>query len=136
MSLTRSKQYYKSNQDRCRAAARKWYSENKEQKKKYFQEYRKKKREQYLATQEKYRKNNQPKINLYLRCRRRKTKEKINPTLLHNWESKECGICHGHIDSDYHLDHIIPISRGGEHSEKNIQLAHPHCNMSKGNRII
>lgn len=29
------------------------------------------------------------------------------------------------------LDHILPISKGGEHSNKNTQLAHLKCNMSK-----
>lgn len=31
-------------------------------------------------------------------------------------------------------DHIIPVSRGGEHVESNIQLACWLCNTSKGNR--
>ncbi len=30
------------------------------------------------------------------------------------------------------LDHIIPISKGGEHSYANTQLAHLSCNLSKG----
>ena len=32
------------------------------------------------------------------------------------------------------LDHIIPLSKGGEHSYKNTQLAHLSCNVRKGNR--
>jgi 5-methylcytosine-specific restriction endonuclease McrA len=27
------------------------------------------------------------------------------------------------------------VSLGGEHSYANVQLAHPACNLSKGNRI-
>ena len=30
------------------------------------------------------------------------------------------------------LDHIIPISKGGEHSYANTQLAHLSCNLRKG----
>jgi hypothetical protein len=30
------------------------------------------------------------------------------------------------------LDHIIPISKGGEHSYANTQLAHLSCNLIKG----
>jgi 5-methylcytosine-specific restriction endonuclease McrA len=33
------------------------------------------------------------------------------------------------------LDHIIPISKGGEHSYANTQLAHLSCNIRKGNRV-
>lgn len=32
------------------------------------------------------------------------------------------------------LDHIVPLSLGGSHTEDNVQLAHLRCNISKGNR--
>lgn len=32
------------------------------------------------------------------------------------------------------LDHVIPLSEGGEHTMANVQLAHLRCNMVKGNR--
>ena len=32
------------------------------------------------------------------------------------------------------MDHIVPLSKGGEHVESNIQLAHLGCNLSKNNR--
>lgn len=32
------------------------------------------------------------------------------------------------------LDHILPISRGGEHTPSNVQLAHLRCNISKRDR--
>lgn len=34
------------------------------------------------------------------------------------------------------IDHIIPISLGGEHSLANVQLAHYRCNLSKNNRAV
>ena len=33
------------------------------------------------------------------------------------------------------LDHIIPVSKGGTHSLKNLQLAHLDCNIKKGNNL-
>lgn len=33
------------------------------------------------------------------------------------------------------LDHIVPISLGGEHSLANVQLAHLGCNSRKGNKV-
>jgi 5-methylcytosine-specific restriction endonuclease McrA len=32
------------------------------------------------------------------------------------------------------IDHVIPLSKGGEHSPLNVQAAHATCNYSKGNR--
>ncbi len=33
------------------------------------------------------------------------------------------------------VDHIVPLSKGGEHTVDNLQLAHFRCNLSKGNRL-
>ena len=59
----------------------------------------------------------------------------INKTLIINWESRICGICNLKIKDDYHIDHIIPISKGGAHAVSNLQLAHPFCNRSKFNKL-
>ncbi len=59
--------------------------------------------------------------------------EKIDPQLV--WERDEgvCGICGEAAElSDWHLDHIVPIARGGEHSYANVQVSHPLCNCRKG----
>lgn len=54
------------------------------------------------------------------------------------WEQHAgvCGICHQPCDpANWHLDHIIPILRGGEHSYVNTQPAHPSCNLRKGVKL-
>jgi hypothetical protein len=38
--------------------------------------------------------------------------------------------------SDWHLDHIVPISRGGTHEPANVQVSHPRCNQSKAAKIL
>ena len=43
-----------------------------------------------------------------------------------------CGICGRQVDpDDWHLDHIQPFARGGEHSYANVRVACPPCNLSK-----
>lgn len=36
--------------------------------------------------------------------------------------------------ANWHLDHIVPLSKGGEHSYANTQVTHPVCNQRKGSR--
>lgn len=55
------------------------------------------------------------------------------------WE-RDDGICHiCKLSADpfgWHLDHIIPLSRGGRHSYKNTAVSHASCNLSKYNKIL
>ena len=48
-----------------------------------------------------------------------------------------CGICQQPVGmSVVHIDHIIPLARGGSHTQDNLQLAHAHCNISKGAKLL
>lgn len=38
--------------------------------------------------------------------------------------------------SGLHLDHVIPLSRGGEHTLENIKPAHAICNIRKSNKTL
>lgn len=52
-------------------------------------------------------------------------------------DSGICGLCGKAADpTDWHLDHVIPLKRGGEHTMENVQVSHPKCNLSKGAKII
>ena len=47
-----------------------------------------------------------------------------------------CGICGEKLEDDQiHLDHIIPLSRGGAHTQENIQPTHALCNCLKGAKL-
>lgn len=62
-----------------------------------------------------------------------KISKSVLSTLL---ENMNCGICGSPIDGKYHIDHIIPVSKGGEHVIENLQLTHPICNLRKGAKIL
>jgi 5-methylcytosine-specific restriction endonuclease McrA len=47
-----------------------------------------------------------------------------------------CGICKQFIVGKFHVDHVIPLSKGGLHSYANTQPAHPDCNQRKSATII
>jgi 5-methylcytosine-specific restriction endonuclease McrA len=44
-----------------------------------------------------------------------------------------CG-CGRNVRWEYHIDHVVALSRGGVHDRSNIQLLAPICNLKKGNR--
>ena len=61
--------------------------------------------------------------------------ERIYRQVVYERDEGHCGICYRKVDPhDFHLDHVVPLARGGEHSYDNIQLAHPRCNIRKGAR--
>ena len=44
-----------------------------------------------------------------------------------------CSYCHAAAD---HIDHVVPISRGGTHSIGNLTGACQRCNLSKHNKFL
>jgi len=49
-----------------------------------------------------------------------------------------CYLCESpiHADQDIHLDHVVPLSRGGEHSYANVRPTHSTCNLIKSNQLL
>ncbi len=59
----------------------------------------------------------------------------IDVKLVSNYYTRTCGICGLKIESNYELDHVIPLARNGTHILDNLQLAHPVCNRTKRARL-
>jgi 5-methylcytosine-specific restriction endonuclease McrA len=49
-------------------------------------------------------------------------------------DGRYCRYCGKYIRGVYHLDHVTPVAQGGVNSTKNLVVACPSCNMSKGAR--
>lgn len=47
----------------------------------------------------------------------------------------KCYYCHKSVGTDYHVDHVVPLSRGGSDDISNIVIACSHCNCSKHNKL-
>lgn len=46
-----------------------------------------------------------------------------------------CWWCDKPIEGKYHIDHVIPLLRGGSNNPKNLVLTHGKCNDSKGAKL-
>jgi 5-methylcytosine-specific restriction endonuclease McrA len=63
--------------------------------------------------------------------------EYIDRQAIYTRDNWICQICLQPVQPpDATLDHIIPLSKGGEHSARNVVLAHRSCNSRKGNRSV
>lgn len=50
----------------------------------------------------------------------------------------QAGICLGCrllLAGSFHIDHIVPISKGGTSARENLQALHPRCNLVKGAKL-
>ncbi|WP_165821717.1 HNH endonuclease [Mycobacterium colombiense] len=69
--------------------------------------------------------------------------ERIDPVEVFESDDWTCGVCAGPVDPELKfpdpmaasLDHIIPLSRGGEHVRSNVQCAHWICNCRKSAKV-
>ena len=70
--------------------------------------------------------------------------ELVDPLAIAKRDKYKCHICRKRVNMNLEhndkysptMDHLIPISLGGDHSYANIRLAHRTCNSSKGNRAV
>lgn len=58
------------------------------------------------------------------------TKEDIQEII--KMQRGKCAICRKKLKGKNHIDHIIPISKGGNSNRKNLQITHQKCNQLKG----
>lgn len=90
-------------------------------------------------------KQNWPEVVSASRSRRRGAKivEQVVPLVVFKRDRWICQICHHRVSRlltgrdrmGPTLDHVIPLSKGGEHSYKNTRLAHRSCNSAKGAKL-
>lgn len=87
-----------------------------------------------LESLKKYRKENPHKVREFaLNRKKRKYGRLPKGSILKigSYQQWRCAICKKSIKNKYHVDHILPLAKGGKHEYENIQLTCPQCNVRK-----
>jgi len=128
--------------DRARELVRAWYREHKEYVSKTSRHWHKQQPEKTKTAQRKYERNNPEKRAVYrLRHAARKrsaagSHTDMDITILYINQNGKCIYCGCVLGKKYHVDHVVPLSRGGSNDFDNLALACPHCNSSKGAKLL
>lgn len=124
--LARKRAYRAKNRERLLALNRQYHVEHAEQRRARTRAYKAAHPEQYLS---------------YESARRAKKMtpiaEKVSLSVLYLRDNKTCTICYTSVKrGEGSIDHIIPLSKGGEHTYRNCALAHKLCNTRKRDGIV
>lgn len=119
----KSRDHYAANKERYRENYDRWVTENKERWTAYRNEWSRKNGSGHRDRAKRFGVKYTP----------------INKTAIFERDEWICGLCGDPVDQAVPwpdlecatLDHVIPMSLGGDHVESNVQLAHFFCNLLK-----
>ncbi|MDP8212334.1 MAG: HNH endonuclease [Candidatus Zapsychrus exili] len=132
--LTYDKKYYAENREKIIAIKKIYHHENKDIISKKSKQYRKTKSYKNAATRARH-KRRALMVNV--------TIEDFDPISIFERDNYICQLCGRKTRPNYknphhclypNLDHILPLSKGGEHSKRNTQCLCHKCNMEKNNK--
>lgn len=152
-SAVRAKAWYEANRGKAlesrskrkadiKTANHNYYVTHKNERNKYRQEWSEKNRESKRRSDNKYYKLHPEKAKDNAKRRRAVIKnvivEKFTSTEIYERDKWICQVCRKRVNKRLKwpdslspsLDHIIPVSHGGTHERRNVQLAHLFCNIS------
>jgi len=68
-------------------------------------------------------------------CGKQKEYQVINENIL-KYGIVTCEKCKRQCENNYHIDHIIPVSKGGNNDYDNLQILCAKCNLEKHTDIM
>ena len=132
-------QYRKADPEEERARRQAWAAANAEKVSQYGAEwYAARREEEQLRRRLAYAADPEP-YKTRARARQLRVRgvqvEEVCRSVVWDRDGGICHICHEPADpDDWHLDHIVAIHLGGEHSYANTAVSHPRCNLEKGRK--
>lgn len=152
---TSARERYNQHLEEKREYARQYAAAHREQKREYSRKYYALHRDRYCENSRKYRNSHPEKRRKDFRAWRLANPDKVKARINRRRALKQgakgsnvffnekaqlkrqkgcCAYC-GEKMTKYHIEHVIPLSRGGSDHPDNKVLACPSCNLSKGNKL-
>lgn len=132
-----SKDYYQKNKPRLSQQNKLWTQANSEKKKQDDKKWVKANPEKVKINAKNWRLRNPGKESLNRQLRRARLKNAtiflVTPKDIESILSKPCLYCG---EAGEHIDHILPLSKGGLHSIGNLTSSCRSCNLSKNNKTV
>lgn len=131
----------KKHRDKANAQSLAYRWNNIDRLREYDREYSKKNRERKRADQARYRQADPDRYRAYVinyQSLKKNGGEKITADdirRLYQSQDGRCFWCSVVVNNTFHVDHVIPLSRGGLHCLGNLVVTCPSCNESKNAKI-
>lgn len=156
----KAKEFYYRHRERLKEKIMQHYILHREERLEYAKRYRLKNKAKISVRDKLYKKNNREKVNLWTRLYRKKLgklwkkEQNLNrrskngrrtlriTQMVYEDNIKRYGtrtryLCLEPIQfGNDHLEHKIPLSRGGNNEYHNLAVSCQRCNLSKGNRLV
>lgn len=137
----RHRRWYYRNLEKCRDYCRCYYERNREQRREYHLRYNKAHKQERAETYKRWARKNPTKVRAIVHRRqarlRAATGTLTSKDIQRQYEAQKgrCWWCNCDLDDGFHVDHLIPLARGGSNAPENIVISCPHCNQSKGAKL-
>lgn len=132
--------YHENNKDKAKTQHRAWMAANPDKMNAYRLAWIKANPDKEIARAKAWRAANKETCCAYS-ANRRALKKAAHGThtaadvqTIFTLQKGKCICCKVNITAGYHVDHIMPLSKGGSNDKYNLQLLCPTCNMSKSTK--
>lgn len=124
--LEKNRQYYEAHRDEISERKAQYYQENRRKLIEYSRQWAKDNPEKLRKRTQRYR------ARTYGASGEHSGKDIL---LIGERQGWRCWYCQSDCRANYHIEHRIPLSRGGSNDPGNLVVACPKCNLSKGNKL-
>lgn len=133
--------YREKNAEYIAEKKREWRRNNPDKTKKHKSDSQKRNRASANARSKRWRERNPDKLRMWTRVGQHRRRHAVGTftaqdiDLLYRSQRGKCWWCGKPLGDAYHIDHRIPLVRGGTNAPENLCLTCPPCNLSKGAKL-